>query len=435
MNTTFLRRAATVVGLIVVVTIAYSLGRFEERSGIGVAHAQGANDAFARATQALPERDAYFPNSENLGPDEMRVIACGTGMPSARESQAASCFLVELGNGDKFIFDGGTGSDVRIGSLEIPYDLLDKIFISHLHTDHWGSFPAYYVGGWVAGRTVPLRVWGPSGARPELGTAYAMEHLQKVYTWDIEGRTGRLPPNGGKLEVTEFDFKGINEIVYQENGVTIRSFPQIHSLDGSVGYTLEWNGLKFVYGGDSYPSKTFVDAAQNADLVIHEIMMAAEDWIKKYKFPPPRALEVGTQIHTSPEAFGKIMSLVKPRMAVGFHFFNDFDTVLAVESGLRTTYDGPVTLATDYLVWNVTKDDIRVREVVVNENAWPPAGVFDIPPMDPSAAADIRPSDWTQSQALDVTEVDQAIYDRINEKYDLNVPMRMKQYFEAQKKR
>jgi ribonuclease Z len=414
-----------------VAVLAYTAGRMDQGAIGGEAFASTETDAFVRATRALPERDAYFPNSEDLGPEEMRIISCGTGMPSARESQAASCFLVELGNGDKFIFDGGTGSDVRIGSLEIPYDLLDKIFISHLHTDHWGSFPAYYVGGWVAGRTVPLRVWGPSGSRPELGTAYAMEHIKKVYSWDIEGRTGRLPPAGGELEVHEFDYRGVNEIVYQENGVTIRSFPQIHSLDGSVGYTLEWNGLKFVYGGDSYPSKTFVNAAQDADVVIHEIMMAAEDWIKKYKFPPARALEVGTQIHTSPEAFGKIMSLVKPRMAIGFHFFNDFDTVLAVESGMRSTYDGPVTLATDYLVWNVTKDDIKVREVVVNENAWPPAGVFDIPPMDTAAAANIRPSDWVQGQALDVTDVDQAIYDRINEQYGLDVKMRMKEVIEA----
>ncbi len=27
-------------------------------------------------------RDVYFPNSESLAPDEMRVIACGTGMPT-----------------------------------------------------------------------------------------------------------------------------------------------------------------------------------------------------------------------------------------------------------------------------------------------------------------------------------------------------------------
>ena len=35
---------------------------------------------------------------------------------------------------------------------------------------------------------------------------------------------------------------------------------------------------------------------------------------------------VGTQGHTSPEQFGKVMSLVKPRLAIGYHFYNDFDT-------------------------------------------------------------------------------------------------------------
>jgi ribonuclease Z len=143
---------------------------------------------------------------------------------------------------------------------------------------------------------------------------------------------------------------------------------------------------------------------------------------------------VGTQIHTSPEAFGKIMSLVKPRHAIAFHFFNDFDTTSGIEKGIRTTYDGEVTLADDYLVWNVTRDSIRVREVVVNPNAWPPAGVFDVPPMDPKAAAGVAPSDWMQSKSLDVTDVDQAIYDRINEQYGLDVQMRMKQFLERMEK-
>ena len=69
----------------------------------------------------------------------MRVIACGTGMPNARPKQAAACFLVELGNGDKFIFDIGTGSAERISALKIPYDYLDKVFIGHLHADHFGD--------------------------------------------------------------------------------------------------------------------------------------------------------------------------------------------------------------------------------------------------------------------------------------------------------
>ena len=35
-----------------------------------------------------------------------------------------------------------------------------------------------------------------------------------------------------------------NKSCYEENGVTIRSFPAIHAIDGSVSYSLEWNGLK-----------------------------------------------------------------------------------------------------------------------------------------------------------------------------------------------
>ncbi|MGB5374723.1 MAG: MBL fold metallo-hydrolase, partial [Polyangiales bacterium] len=174
-------------------------------------------------------RDFYAPNTEDLGPDEMRLIACGTGMPTARPKQAASCWLLELGNGDKFIFDVGTGSAERIAALQIPYNYLDKVFLSHLHTDHFGDLDALFVGGALAGRQKPLRVWGPSAETPERGTKYALDHLRKALTWDLDGRKGITDPRGYNLEVHEFDYKGMNKIVYQENGVTIRSWPAIHS--------------------------------------------------------------------------------------------------------------------------------------------------------------------------------------------------------------
>ena len=59
--------------------------------------------------KATQNRDAYFPGTEDLGPNEMRVISLGTAMPYQRPTQAAPSFLVELGNGDKFQFDIGTG--------------------------------------------------------------------------------------------------------------------------------------------------------------------------------------------------------------------------------------------------------------------------------------------------------------------------------------
>ena len=154
--------------------------------------------------------------------------------------------------------------------------------------------------------------------------------------------------------------------------MTIRSFPAIHSLDGPVSFSLEWNGLKFVFGSDSYPNKWFVRYAKDADIAIHECFVAVPDLVKKMRFKPEQALLVGTQIHTAPEAFGKLMQEIQPRMAVAYHFFKDFDTTAEVNDRIRTTYDGPLSLAEDFMVWNITKDDIRVRMAVVEEATWAP---------------------------------------------------------------
>jgi len=38
-----------------------------------------------------------------------------------------------------------------------------------------------------------------------------------------------------RIEVSEFDF-GKTQVVYEENGVRVTSFPVVHALSGSVGY-------------------------------------------------------------------------------------------------------------------------------------------------------------------------------------------------------
>ena len=172
--------------------------------GLAVQAAQDTplRDQAAAAPAADQFRTNYFPNTEVLGADEMRVIALGTGTPNFRHSQASASWLVELGNGQKFIFDIGTGSLANLAALEIPYTYLDKVFISHLHVDHIGDLDAMFIGGWVSNRTVPLRVWGPSGLKPEYGTKYAVDRLREMLMWDIASRRGNMPSSGGHIEVT-----------------------------------------------------------------------------------------------------------------------------------------------------------------------------------------------------------------------------------------
>jgi len=369
----------------------------------------------ASPTEPLADLDVYYPGTEALGPDEMRIVALGTGMPSPRPKQAAACFLVELGNGDKFFFDIGAGCHERIAAQKIPYDYMDKIFISHLHIDHYGDLASFWLGGTTMNRLTPLRIWGPSGHEPDFGTAYAMEKMQEMYLWDIATRDGYIDFRGGQLEVNEFPYLTDNEAIFEENGVVIKSFPAIHAIDGAVSFILEWNDLKFVYGGDTAPNKWYLEYAKGADVAIHESFLDPTLLVTKQGFTPIEALNVGTIAHTSPAQFGKVMSIVQPRLAIGYHFQNDFDTAPIATAAIRQTYDGQLALAEDYMVFNVTKDDIKVRMSAIDEEIFPPA------PLKAKNSPDldnlIPMSDFIRKGNVPFPEVLQPIYDNINETY------------------
>jgi ribonuclease Z len=410
--------------LIAIVVASYIYGNYQGRSGEGLSVISSAvaaeTGSSASPVRALAERDVYYPGTEDLAPDEMRVIACGTGMPNARPKQAAACWLVELGNGDKFIFDIGSGSSERLSALKIPYDFLDKVFIGHLHSDHFGDLGDLWIGGVIGNRIKPLRVWGPSGRTPEYGTKYALDHMEKMFTWDSGSRLGNVDIRGQVLEVHEFDYRAVNQEIFNENGVSIRTIPAIHALDGPVSFILEWNGLKFAFSSDTFPNKWWMEHTKGADIAIHECFITPDDLVKKQKWTPGAALNVGTQVHTSPAQFGKVMSLIKPRMAVGYHFFNDFDTLPNVLEAVRSTYDGPLALSTDLMVFNVTKDDIRVRMAVIDEDIWPQPAVGEKLP--PDASKRIGFSDFITSGRVNFKKVVDGIYSDINEKYGTDIP-------------
>ena len=184
MRLRFLSSKLGVVSLAaVMLTAGYLLGYLERSTDQDmslVGESEAAGGPVTGPNTVAPDRYVYYPGTEVLAEDEVRVIACGTGMPEQRRGSASPCFIFEFGNGEKIIFDIGTGSMRNIASLMIPYEYLTKVFLSHLHTDHWGDLDALWAGGWTAGRPVPLEVWGPSGETKDMGTAHAVEHFLKA---------------------------------------------------------------------------------------------------------------------------------------------------------------------------------------------------------------------------------------------------------------
>ena len=182
--------------------------------------------------------------------------------------------------------------------------------------------------------------------------------------------------------------------------MTIKACPAIHTIDGSVSYSLEWNGMKFVYSGDTNPNKWFLAEGIDADLLIHESYLTVQQFIDLKHYDPERARIVATVVHTPPQAVGKIFAQLKPRMAIAYHTFNDFNVAPEAIAAIRESYDGPLTLAEDMLVWNVTEKSIQVRVVVSNDEPWPADPPVPAGPPDPSEKTEI--SDWLEAGRVDI---------------------------------
>jgi len=315
-------------------------------------------------------RRYYFPNTEALAPDEMRIIALGTGRPYVRPAQANTGWLVELGNGDKFMLDFGFGTQMRFSALEIPYQDVTAYFASHLHTDHVGDFGQIWVASWVGGRTKPLVVYGPSGSEPKYGMKAFVEKQKESYAWDTITRVGFLPAIGEEIEVHEFDYRK-TDVIYDRNGVKITSFPAIHIFDGPVGFRLEWNGLTLVYSGDTTPNGFLIENAEGADVLIHDTYNTVEQMVERSGHDKKGGAAVNTHIHTDPYDAGKIFALVQPRLAISFHFYNDFDTSSSIEREIRKNYQGALALAHDLMVVNVAKDNITTRLAATGSHIYP----------------------------------------------------------------
>src|SRR5690606_8864180 len=182
---------------------------------------------------------------------ELRVTVLGSGNPWVTRAQASASILVEVGNParDLLLFDIGSGSLANYASLKLPVNLLDKVFLTHLHADHTSDLLTLSGSYSKVGRADgPVRVWGPSGDEPHLGTKHFCKGIEAALAWDTAAGRGRINDDSMRIEANEFDWRQTG-VVYDANGVTVTSFPVIHALSGSVGYRLDFAGLSFGFSG------------------------------------------------------------------------------------------------------------------------------------------------------------------------------------------
>ena len=244
--------------------------------GLAVLLVAGAGTAYAARDAllgwAIRQRVQQGPDlAFAKGHDGIRVLICGTGSPEVSSARAQACTLVAAG-GKLFLFDVGDGSVRSLAASRIPVNDLERVFVTHFHSDHFGDLGVLINAGWIWGRETPLEVQGPVGMKGVIAGYEAAYALDEGY------RSANMPHLAERRAVAravplEIAFpQGAGAVrVYDKAGVTVDAVRVAHDpVRPALGYVLKYKGRKLFISGDTEVSPVNLPAMQGADMVVHE---------------------------------------------------------------------------------------------------------------------------------------------------------------------
>ena len=271
-----------------------------------------------------------------------QVVMLGTGTPRADPSRSGPAVAV-IYNGRAYLFDSGPGvvrraaaaaGRLKIAALEAPK--LNRVFLTHLHSDHTLGLPDLIFSPWVLGRKEPLDLYGPKGT-----TAMA-DHLEAAWEQDIDVRVHGLERgNATGYQVTAHDVEA--GVVYREGGLTVTAFAVHHgSWAQAFGYRIDTPDRSIVISGDCSPSPALLEACRGCDVLLHEVYSLVDA-----KRPEPGWIEYLREFHTSSAELAQIAVKTQPKLLVLYHQLIRGTTDKALVEEVRKGYRGRVVPAHD----------------------------------------------------------------------------------------
>jgi ribonuclease Z len=286
------------------------------------------------------------------GESSLKVIVVGSGAgPGVNVQRFGPSILIDAGS-QLVLFDCGRGATIRLTQLGIPLARVNRVFLTHLHSDHVIDLPDLFLtapAGFM-GRKVPLEVWGPAGTRD------MMEYIQRSFAFDLHMRRDEERWSKEGLSVISHDIE--QGTVFEDDGLKVTAFLVDHGpVKPAFGYRIDYRGHTVALSGDTRFSENLIKYAQGVDVLIHEA--TSGDYSRATTQEQREQLELINGIHTLPEQAAEVFNRVKPRLAVYAHAPVSENLITRT----RTTYSGRLEGADDMMTIEIGRT-IEVRRFV-----------------------------------------------------------------------
>jgi ribonuclease Z len=235
---------------------------------------------------------------------DLDVVFLGTSGSMPTASRAPAALLVRRG-GERLLFDCAEGTQRQLLRSEIGLVELREIFLTHYHADHYLGLPGMLKTFALRGRAVPLTVYGPPGLVSLFRTLKRIfgQLTYPLDLWELkpddvlergEYRIAAFPvahgvsavgyalveeARPGRFDVEAADALGVppgpeRGMLQRGESVTLADGRTI-TPDAVLGEPRP--GRKLVLTGDTVPAASVLEAARDADLLIHDATFCDEE--------------------------------------------------------------------------------------------------------------------------------------------------------------
>jgi ribonuclease Z len=228
---------------------------------------------------------------------DLDVVFFGTSGSMPTADRAPTSLLIRRG-GERLLFDCAEGTQRQM--LRSSVGLLDlrEVFLTHYHADHYLGLPGMLKTFALRGRDAPITIYGPAGLA-DLFTSLRRIFGKLTYPYElVELRPGQSLDRGEYRLVTFAVAHGVSSVGYalieddrpgrfdvetadalgvppgRERGVLQRGEP-VTLADGRIVTPAQVLGAPrpgrtVVIAGDTAPSPSVLEAARDADVLVHE---------------------------------------------------------------------------------------------------------------------------------------------------------------------
>ncbi len=185
----------------------------------------------------------------------VRLTFIGSGDAFASGGRFQACLLLDGGR-EPVLIDCGATSLVALRRAGVDPATLGWVAVSHLHGDHFAGLPFLILDGQFAGRTRPLVIAGPPGAR---------DRMERTFEALYPGATSAERP----FQTSFIEFEGRAQC---ELGPALITPFEVRHGGGAPAYALrvQYGERVIAYSGDTEWTDNLIAVADSADLFVCE---------------------------------------------------------------------------------------------------------------------------------------------------------------------